>query len=154
MLLADREMSIGQSRHGGTRPSGRVLSRPQRRRRGGFAVPHSPGTAKDSSPSVSPCLARSPPEAGKRVVNLIAEPELLEKPVPLSPSPFPSELTLPVNVFLASTGAALIWEARGIEEEGPRCLPDFRVRDLGRLPRRLSRRAHLLGGRAGNEERG
>jgi hypothetical protein len=32
---------------------------------------------------------------------------LLEKSVPLSPSPFPSDLTLPGNAFLPASGAAL-----------------------------------------------
>jgi hypothetical protein len=55
VLLADREMSIGQSRHSVTRPSGRVLLEPRRRRRGGFDVPYSPGALKAYCPL---CLER------------------------------------------------------------------------------------------------
>jgi hypothetical protein len=62
-------------------------------------------------------LCVSVPRA-KRAVNLMPEAEfssiLLEKSVPLSPSPFPSELTLPVNVFLPSSSTALTRESRGI----------------------------------------
>jgi len=53
------------------RPSGRVVPKPPRRRCVGFAVPHSPGTATDLSPSGSRCLEGSPAAAGKRVVSLI-----------------------------------------------------------------------------------